>query len=901
MRTPSTAHASETSNTVFWNTDQTGDWSDSTDWSTGAAPDASDTVIISARHLDEKYDVIITKPAEAGLLRINSPDVGVDDGSTLTIGSVLELDTGMFYLDLGGEVTGGRIVVGQNADFIGLGGTLSHVRFEGTLKDDLELTIGADTAFSGQGGQGAATISDPLGSTLWVLGTNRIDNVDISLGGSLISEASSSQAGLLVLGSSVTVNQVNNADFETAYPTSIIGGTNAAIINNGTINAEVTNGLLDIDANLLNNGHLNLGNGDTIDLVGNARGNRLTRLIESIDNTGGTIALSATVTGGTLDASVSADGGTLSDVRFEGTLTLAAPSYDAGDPKFGMTIADGTQFLGAGGTGSATIDISNLSTLAFTGSDAINHVVFNLSGSLYGGVIDTVDTTSAATTLTLGRQTIVNVQKGFSFLVPVFSTAPLADLIVNDGTINLTGAANSGLVVSLGNFENAGRINLGAGNLLVLQGTSYGSGTLSGAAVQSLIDTVNNTGGAFEFEGDVIGGTVAGTVDQANESASFSGVAFQGAITVGSAYYGYENFDFDSATSFAGTGGVGRATIDVVDGSLGTSGSATLSNATVNIGNATQYLAGLAVIDPASGAGTFTIGASATIAQNGAYASLSSDYAVGSGYVNDGVIDASFAGGTLFVEANEFVNAATIDVSNGEALRFENSGSTLQSIGDYSNTGSIQLESSTSLSLVSASFTNGVAGSITLDTSASGTTTLAADRNSAFENDGTLSASGAGFVSLSGDITNAGLITSGSGTLQFMSGLTNNGTVADSGGLLVLSGAVGGTGVVNIGAGGDVSMLGGASVGQTVDFLSSGGDLTLKSPASFLGTIAGFGGSDVITLTKTAETGYGFANGVLTVTDGSSTVASLTFAGTYSTQDFSVATNAHGNTVITFS
>jgi hypothetical protein len=119
--------------------------------------------------------------------------------------------------------------------------------------------------------------------------------------------------------------------------------------------------------------------------------------------------------------------------------------------------------------------------------------------------------------------------------------------------------------------------------------------------------------------------------------------------------------------------------------------------------------------------------------------------------------------------------------------------------------------------------------------------------------------------------------------------------------LLVLSGAVGGTGVVNIGAGGDVSMLGGASVGQTVDFLSSGGDLTLKSPASFLGTIAGFGGSDVITLTKTAETGYGFANGVLTVTDGSSTVASLTFAGTYSTQDFSVATNAHGNTVITFS
>jgi hypothetical protein len=901
MRTHFTAQAAETSNTVFWNADKTGDWSDAADWSTGAAPGASDSVIISARHLDEKYEVIIAKPTEAGLLRINSPDVGVDDGSTLTIGSVLELDAGMFYLDLGAELTGGRILVGQSADFVALGGTLSHVRFEGSLSDGRDLTIGADTAFSGRGGQGPATISADLGSKLWVLGANRIDNVDISLGGTLISEASGGQAGLLVLGSSVTVNQVNNVGFETVYPTSIISGANAAIINNGTINAEVANGLLDIDANLLNNGHINLGNGDTIGLVGSANGQRLTRLIDSIDNTGGTFALSATVTGGTLDAAVSAGGGTLSGVRFEGTLTLASPSYEHGDPASGMTITDGTQFLGAGGRGSATVDISNGSTLAFTGSDAINHVVFNLSGSSYGGVIDTVDTMSAATTLTLGRQTIVNVQDGFSILAPAFSTAPVADLIVNDGTINITGEAGAGLVVSLDNFENHGRINLGAGNLLVLQGTSSGEGTLSGTAAQSLIASVNNNGGAYEFEGDVIGGTVDGTVDQESESASFSGVAFEGTITVGSTYYGSETFDFDSATSFAGTGGVGSATLNVVDGIIGSSGSATLSNATVNIGNANQYLAGLNIIDPASGAGTFTIGASSTVTQNGAYVGLYSGYAVGSGFVNDGIIDASFAGGTFFVEANDFLNTATIDVGNGEALLFEKSGSSQQAIGAYSNTGSMQLGSSSSLSLVSASFTNAVAGSMTLDASAAGTTTLTADRNSAFENDGTLIASGAGLASLSGAMTNAGLITSGSGTLQFLSGLTNNGTVAESGGSLLLSGAVLGTGTVTVGASGAVSFLGGASVGQTVDLLSAGADVTLKSPALFLGTIAGFGGSDVITLTKTAETGYNFANGVLTITDGSSTVGSLAFAGSYTTQEFSVTTNTHGNTVITYS
>jgi hypothetical protein len=150
-------------------------------------------------------------------------------------------------------------------------------------------------------------------------------------------------------------------------------------------------------------------------------------------------------------------------------------------------------------------------------------------------------------------------------------------------------------------------------------------------------------------------------------------------------------------------------------------------------------------------------------------------------------------------------------------------------------------------------------------------------------------------------MTNAGLITAGSGTLQFMSGLTNNGTVVDSSASLVLNGAVSGTGTLSIGAGAAVSLLGGASSGQTVDFLASGGELSVKSPLAFLGTIAGFGGSDVITLTKTAETGYGFANGVLTVEDGSSTVASLTFAGSYAMQDFSVTTNIHGNTVITYS
>jgi len=77
--------------------------------------------------------------------------------------------------------------------------------------------------------------------------------------------------------------------------------------------------------------------------------------------------------------------------------------------------------------------------------------------------------------------------------------------------------------------------------------------------------------------------------------------------------------------------------------------------------------------------------------------------------------------------------------------------------------------------------------------------------------------------------------------------------------------------------------------------------LDMTKPLDFLGTVAGFGASDTVDLLNTAETGYSFASGVLTVTDGSATVAKLHFGGSYTTASFTLATDGHSGTFITFS
>jgi len=85
-----------------------------------------------------------------------------------------------------------------------------------------------------------------------------------------------------------------------------------------------------------------------------------------------------------------------------------------------------------------------------------------------------------------------------------------------------------------------------------------------------------------------------------------------------------------------------------------------------------------------------------------------------------------------------------------------------------------------------------------------------------------------------------------------------------------------------------------------VDFLTTSGLMDLTAPLGFAGTVAGFGTGDTIDLINTAETSFNFAAGVLTVKNGTAVVASLKFAGTYTTADFALTTDNNGGHLITF-
>jgi hypothetical protein len=154
----------------------------------------------------------------------------------------------------------------------------------------------------------------------------------------------------------------------------------------------------------------------------------------------------------------------------------------------------------------------------------------------------------------------------------------------------------------------------------------------------------------------------------------------------------------------------------------------------------------------------------------------------------------------------------------------------------------------------------------------------------------------------------SGAAFAGSGTVENSSNFDNEGTVTAAGGVLEIEGAVTGGGNFVIGDGATLG-LGGSDISDsaftgTVSFAGSSGELQFKpSENGFGGTIADFGGNDLINLTdfygqgSTATWTQGYDGnlnaGTLTLSGlatstGSPATESLVLDGTYSTADFSL-------------
>jgi hypothetical protein len=203
------------------------------------------------------------------------------------------------------------------------------------------------------------------------------------------------------------------------------------------------------------------------------------------------------------------------------------------------------------------------------------------------------------------------------------------------------------------------------------------------------------------------------------------------------------------------------------------------------------------------------------------------------------------------------------------------------------------------LTLKSVSISNMASHAYTITAASGATVTLASSgTGSSFTNAGSLAVAGAGTADVSAPFINAGLVSASAGTLSFIGTVSNTGTIDAASALVTIKTDVSGTGTLDVGATGTLSLLAGAGSGQVVDFLAGTGLLDLTQPLDFAGTISGFGSSDKIDLLNTLETTYTYANHILTVKDGSATVAHLDFAG--SSNSFSLTGDTHGGTLITF-
>jgi hypothetical protein len=877
---------------VSWIGAINGDWSTRADWSTGKVPGKSSDVTISA---SGAYTVTISAAESAHSITIDDAGVIVSASNTLDLGATLALIAGTFELEDGAQISGGTVSVAADADFQGDGGTLSGVKFHGTLDlgvgdwpEGPLLTIVGKTTFAGINGVGSAIINIAGGfetsGYLDIEGNYTLSNATVNLGsvqhesaGYLSNYDPSGTGATLTLGASLVINNIGIG--------SIISSDNAndEIINDGTITAAYNGGLLYIDATrFINKGLISVSNGDAIDLQGNITA----ALFDSIENSGGLIIIGGDINGGTLMApngGVDCQGGTLTNVSYQGTLDIAVgvwPNYPE------LTINGKTKFSDAGGVGAATINIAgNFETSGFlnaTGNYTLSNATINL-GSLQresAGYLMNLDSAGTGATLTLASNLVIdNIGVGY-----IASSDAPGDEIINEGTINA--AYNGGILyIDATSFVNRGVISVSNGGMIGL----YGS------IAPALINGISNLGGLVLIDGNVNGGTImAPNGGVGGGGGTLTNVNYQGTLDLtANLWPNGPALTLVGTTKFSGAGGVGTATIYIAgqsetSGFLYVEGNQTLNNATINIGsNAFLSSAHLTNYDPSGTGATLTLGSNLTINNVG------SSFLDSSGYTGDLII-----------------NVGTIIVGDGVLnidANFENKGNL--SVTSISSNGT-----TTYGTLVFGGYN--IINSGTIDV-ASGTTVV----------DGNVTGGGAFDISSGGvlqvtPLFTAAVVGDGSAILEFTSGGSATLNQATTGVTVVLDAAtnltlskmsfvtaVGEVSGNTIKAGAINQTVGGTSGGDTLVGYSGFGDTFLGTTAGLNGdTIHDFGGMgsytdviDVTNLSPSASLTYtgDTTRGILTLNDGSNSTT-MTLFGDYNQSNFQIETDGHNGSFITY-
>jgi len=197
------------------------------------------------------------------------------------------------------------------------------------------------------------------------------------------------------------------------------------------------------------------------------------------------------------------------------------------------------------------------------------------------------------------------------------------------------------------------------------------------------------------------------------------------------------------------------------------------------------------------------------------------------------------------------------------------------------------------------------AGALTI--SAGGTVTAGAIAESdVLGGNGTIVVTGAGSTLTAASLA-IGSTGNAHGNFSVLSGgqatiggaIVNLGTISVSGGTLSCLGNLSGSGTLLVGGGGAFH-LGGKETGEVLGFAAGGGTLTAVTTTDLTTEIKGWSKGDVIDLTGIVAVKETASGHVLKLIDDGHVVGTLTFATAVNAKEFSVGSDHHGGTVISF-
>ena len=253
--------------TVTWTNATGGDWSNTNNWSTGALPGAGDDVIIPPGS-----PITVTHSTGTDTIHsLQNNQAFTLSGGSLAIATTLLASNTVTLA--GGTLTTATVVTTNGASLVVSSGKFDGVTVNGTLDVGNSVNGAALTVTNGLALNGTALVGNPTNSwtgvisfagsqTLGGSGTVVFGNAFYGYNALLVANGGTT----LTIGSGITIEGQNGS---IGYSPWEGGAQNGSVVNQGTIQADVSGGTIAINAQPFNNqATLVVYNGGTLAVAG---------------------------------------------------------------------------------------------------------------------------------------------------------------------------------------------------------------------------------------------------------------------------------------------------------------------------------------------------------------------------------------------------------------------------------------------------------------------------------------------------------------------------------------------------------------------------------------------------------------------------------------------------------